>query len=344
MKKIILIFLLILSVSRNGAKADEQMQFTDADSVISYLVGEWVLVGACDTLFGAECLDPIDDGVPLSYVFSEIDGSNDSIFLAIYFNDELFTSLNLTLSYSASIYGENWNLVNKDTLSDWNASLFFISNDTLRLGNNLNDGFIATFVRPNPLFPKPGYFGFGYTYIMLGQSDFCEPGKTVYGPAYCSYFEWTTPDTSSLSAQLDHYNLYYHDSHGDTTTLLASLKDTSCYIVIGIMGNVWVTAVYTNPTGESMISRMIQNSDLPIAVEELRHATKPTLFYDDTSQSIFLENNHNPSLVRIFDKYGRLVKKVSNSDVIDVSGLRHGLYIIVVQVGETIVLRQKIVK
>ena len=196
-------------------------------------------------------------------------------------------------------------------------------------------------------FPEPRNFAFAYSYIMIGQSEVCGPetngpGDLIYGPAYCTHFEWNRPDTAPTSAHLESYKIYYQ-SLQNKTTVLATTTDTSYYMAIGIMGKVWVTAVYSNPAGESLISNIQENGDLPIAIKELNLSAEG-ITYDRENQTIILNNIDKPQVIKIIDATGKVIKKVNDSKLISVNNLIPGLYFIEYKDENSKVLRFKFIR
>jgi len=180
-------------------------------------------------------------------------------------------------------------------------------------------------------FPEPKNFGFAYDYIMIGQISYCGDWKNgfppeITGPAYCSYFEWSCPDTSTTTAHLEGYKVYYYDNHSDSITVLSTLTDTSFYKKVGIIGEVWVTAIYSNPAGESSKSNIIKNGNLPMSLNKIKLISDESVFYNKKTQTITLKNGYNSQLVGILDANGQILRTYSTSKVIDVSDLNSGLY------------------
>jgi len=156
-------------------------------------------------------------------------------------------------------------------------------------------------------FPSPANFDFSYEYIMIDQSGYCAD-QSVYGPTYCSHFSWSVPDTNSISSALEYYNLYYNDYWSSGTTVLASVTDTIFEMEIGIMGEIWVTAVYSNPDGESDPSNSIINDDLPISVNEILSPNNLIVYYNNKFQEIIIRNGEGVTNYNLFDSQGKLIK------------------------------------
>ncbi len=193
-------------------------------------------------------------------------------------------------------------------------------------------------------FPEPTNFDFSYEYFMIDESGYCA-GQWVYGPTYCSHFTWTTPDTNSTNSTLEYYNLYYYSYGTQDTTILTSTTNTFFDMEIGIMGEIWVTAVYSNPYGESEPSNIIINEDLPISVNENLAPTDLTVFYDNKLQEIVIKSGEIISKINLFDNQGKLIKSQKpKNDRINIENLQNGLYLIEIHLDNQRVIRQKIIK
>jgi len=193
-------------------------------------------------------------------------------------------------------------------------------------------------------FPEPLNFEFSFNYIMMFESGFCD-GQIVGGPTYCSHFNWTTPDTSSTSSNLEYYNIYYYQYSTNDTLLIASIPDTLFEVELGVLGEVWVTAVYSNPEGESVQSNIIVNEDLPIIVNENKLNKRNVILYNRETQRISINNSIQINKLKIFDSQGKLCKSLSlSNNTISTKNLPSGLYIIEAITDNNEVIRQKIVK
>ncbi len=193
-------------------------------------------------------------------------------------------------------------------------------------------------------FPVPTNFDFSYDYIMIEESGYCA-GSSILGPTYCSHFSWDTPDTNSTSTNLEYYNLYYHNYDENDTTILASVSETSIYMEIGIIGEVWVTAVYSNPYGESEPSNNLLNEALPDLVNDKIVSKDLKIFYNSEQQDIYLNSSTIISQIKVYNIQGELVKtQRSGCNKINVQHLSKGTYIIEVQLANQKIIQEKIIK
>lgn len=193
-------------------------------------------------------------------------------------------------------------------------------------------------------FPEPTNFNFSYEYIMIDESGYCA-GQWVYGPTYCSHFTWTAPDTNSTNSTFEYYDLYYYSYGTQDTNILTTTTDLFFDMEIGIMGEIWVTAVYSNPDGESLPSNIIINEDLPISVNENHLQNELNIFYDNKNQEIKITNGESVSQIKIYNCQGELINSnKSNRTKINIENFSTGLYIIEIINNDQNFIRQKIIK
>lgn len=191
-------------------------------------------------------------------------------------------------------------------------------------------------------FPEPQNFQYDYDYIYIGEYEFCA-GNMVNGPAYCSHFKWSMPDTTLTTAKLESFKIYYNGYYNSDTILIATVTDTAYDKLLGIIGEVWVTAVYSAPNGESNASNIEINQQLPIGIDKKLINSNNSIIYDCKQQTIFW-NNKTPHKISIIDLQGKIIKSIQNQTSIDISELNTGLYIVEVIDENSNFFRQKIQK
>lgn len=193
-------------------------------------------------------------------------------------------------------------------------------------------------------FPAPSNLNFNYEYITSNESGYCAEGW-VNGPTYCSHFSWTAADTITTTANFEHYNLYYYRYWGSQdSSILATSIETVIDMEIGIMGELWVTAVYSDPIGESEPSNIEINDDLPISIDE-NSLNKVSVFYNHNQQNIILKNTDAIAELNIFDSQGKQVKSLKAiTNNININHLQKGLYLIEIHLKNKDIIRHKIIK
>jgi len=193
-------------------------------------------------------------------------------------------------------------------------------------------------------FPAPTDLLLSSNYIMIEESGFCE-GQIVGGPTYCSNFSWNTPDTVGLTTQLEFYRIYYRKYfvQDSTTIIIAEVNETFHEMQIGILGEIWVTAVYSNPDGESEPSNIVINDALPISIEEQNNTDQIHFYYDRYSGNLIFPGDSTLNTIKVYDLHGRCIISTSYYiQSISLSALSEGLYIVAGISSQGKTFRQKI--
>lgn len=185
-------------------------------------------------------------------------------------------------------------------------------------------------------FPAPTSFQFSYDYILLGESGMCDDVQ-ITGPAYCSRFNWSAPDTSQTDATLEYYWIYLDDFQ------FQSVTDTFYTRTGGYIGKFYVTAVYSNPEGESDSSNNVYNYDLPIAVKEIQTGGNYGVMYDRVNNQLVIKDSENIKSVRIFDILGHeIYNSTAVPPAIEIGDIGSGLLLIETITTDNRIKRQKI--
>jgi hypothetical protein len=165
-------------------------------------------------------------------------------------------------------------------------------------------------------------------------------GRYFYGIGSCSQFVWNAPVSSQT---IDHYNIYWQ--HGTSEPqVLGTPSSTYCWFANCFIGTMWITAVYSNPTGESGPSNIISNLDIAIEVRKVNDNFK-IIFYIDNSDVIHLQTESQLKLLKIFDSNGQVIKTVIYpSKAISIIYLIPGFYIAEVVSENGDEFRQKFIK
>ncbi len=204
--------------------------------------------------------------------------------------------------------------------------------------------FIMLSLKTFAQFPTPTNFEFSYDYIMIDDFGECA-GEGVYGPTYCSHFNWVEPETAGITSTLEYYNIYVSDDASKNINIIASVTNTFYNVEAGIVGDIWITAVYSNPEGESEPSNIETNNSLPISIEETLFSDKLKIYYDRDSQTIKIKNGEPIKTIQIFNINGKLIKSINYWEKeICLLGITKGIYIIEIVTDKFDVIRQKIIK
>lgn len=192
-------------------------------------------------------------------------------------------------------------------------------------------------------FPAPVSFQFTSDYILLDSWGDCN-GVVLFGPAYCSRFKWSPPDTSGIEATLDHYQIYIND------VVFTQVEDSFYTIDQGFIGKFYVTAVYVNPNGESDSSNVVYNHDLPISTRKQYppggpgQSDRPEFIYDNSGRCLIVRHPGRINWLKIYSITGKEVLSATDvGEKLDVSPLGYGVYIIEAETMKKDICRQKIV-
>lgn len=182
-------------------------------------------------------------------------------------------------------------------------------------------------------FPTPQNFQMELRYIHLDEWGICG-GESVVGPFHCTNFQWDEPDLSETESQLVGYRIYNYSTMEEMEEipfsegkLIAQTVTPGCEIGGGYVGYTWVTAVYSEPDGESEPSNLAINlNGLPLAVSETE-SEKQAIIYSSQTKTIEIKGLEEIATVDIFGIDGRFVA-ASKSNSIDVNHLTTGIYIV----------------
>lgn len=191
-------------------------------------------------------------------------------------------------------------------------------------------------------FPSPKNFDYRLTYIELDQWGVCD-GETVYGPSYCSSFSWQLPDTSLTEAQLESFELF--DIVSNDTIFIHSLTDTVYITTTPYEGDLFVIAVYSNPSGRSEPSNIVNNPGIPIGIDETDFESDISLIQYPEKDFLLINTNTEIKLVRIINLNGQPVYEERNENFqIYIGNLKSGIYIIELMDLNNHFLRKKFTK
>lgn len=177
-------------------------------------------------------------------------------------------------------------------------------------------------------YPSPANFDWSGEYVMLDEWTDCN-GEAINGPGYCTTISWNTPDTSITNALLTGYKVYYQKLDSNSPYIFSSLVDTVLTFTEGILGEMWVTAIYENPLGESEPSNLIKNNDLLIPVEKVK-VNLSLIEYYKTEQLIKLKKGDIENVIISNINGQTIMNYKSPKNSISVSTLKSGVYFVTV--------------
>ena len=203
-------------------------------------------------------------------------------------------------------------------------------------------------------FPAPHSFWVPFSrYILLDDWGICGE-KEVDGPTYCTSFQWEAPDLSETEAQLTGYNIYqYYSDEGyiemeipfSEAKIIAQTTDTYLQMEGTDRGITWVTAVYSDPEGESAPSNILFNFDpLPIAIKKVERQSF-SLTHNKQKNGIEVNGIENIVSLSILRLDGTAIIPVSTSDFhfIDTKNIEKGVYIVKITTKDAKAITEKMV-
>lgn len=196
---------------------------------------------------------------------------------------------------------------------------------------------LTNFLSLSAQFPAPQNLNLSIDYIEIDQWGECN-GQTVNGPAYCSHFSWNFPD--SVSDTLFDYFVIYNFFHLETTKI-ATTKDTSYVTPNAYIGNLWVTAVYSEPDGESEPSNIVNINELPINIKKIYSDLQSLLHYEPTSKTLTVDFVKNIQFIKIYQLNGQCVLN-STKSINNLGSFLPGIYFVVVTDNNNVIRGEKI--
>lgn len=129
------------------------------------------------------------------------------------------------------------------------------------------------------------------------------------------------------------------------TSVIATTEDLQVEMLIGIIGKIWVTAVYSDPDGESPPSNSVENTDLPIGIDENQSSEGISFFYDPAGQSLHFSDPEQLSHINIINLQGITVKNSKHlSSDYSLTDLTPGCYFVKVYKNDGSYLLKKIIR
>lgn len=194
-------------------------------------------------------------------------------------------------------------------------------------------------------FPSPTNFSLQGQYIELDRCELClssSPLHDLCGPTYCTAFSWQAP-TETTAATLDHYNIY--GKYDNQIVFSATEVTLYHWVQIPPQGDFWVTAVYSNPIGESLPSNVVTGwTELPTSNSKIQ-SIKEDIVFSKSEQTLTINSTKTIVKMNLIDSNGRIIKCFQNpSKKIYISEVPRGFYIIEAYCEKIVVLRQKIIK
>ena len=155
-------------------------------------------------------------------------------------------------------------------------------------------------------FPAPTNFTLQGKYVVMGNCEFCLSLNDVCGPSSCSTYSWQAP-TGTTTATLDHYVIYGKDG-SNKITFSQAVTSTSYWSQTGPVGSFYVTAVYTNPTGESLPSNIAEGWSSTPTENKLILSAKQNVTLNYNEQTLTINTDRTLIKMNLINSNGRVIK------------------------------------
>lgn len=197
--------------------------------------------------------------------------------------------------------------------------------------------------KQNIQFPSPLYYQMNLNYITWDDWSFCA-GVPIKGPSYCMHFTWKEPNLSETESQLIGYKIYNYFTLEELAEIplndgqsIAQTINTYAEIEGWIAGYTWVTAIYSEPDGESAPSNIEFNLGEPPIVINKDEIYPHSIAYNSQMKTIEITGIKNIASIDIFDINGRFIATCKLNDI-EVKHFPIGIYIIKIttETGESI--------
>jgi hypothetical protein len=197
-------------------------------------------------------------------------------------------------------------------------------------------------------FPSPQNFQWSYKYISWDDWGFCA-GEPVTGPSHCTTFGWKEPNLSETESQLIGYRIYNYHSMEELTEIpfnegqtIAETASIGFETGGAFVGYTWVTALYSEPDGESEPSNVEINFDGPALVINKNEMKTHSIVYNNQMKTIEIIGIENITSIDIFGIDGRFIT-ASELNNIDVRYLTNGIYIIKITTDTGKIISDKLI-
>jgi hypothetical protein len=265
----------------------------------------------------------------------------------------IYSNADTVISGSSVTFTADTSCLSKTVLLQWqvngknigkDSSLFrYIPQygDTITCNATINDSIITsnaiimTVIDTSKLL-APRFFKYNLVYTEIGEWSVC-CGKGVSGPNYCTTFSWTPPDTSGIPEKLQYYKIHNINNFNGNITIDSTMDTTFC-INAGYEGELFATAVYSNPYLESEPSNIIIQGGLPIQIKENDIINKDYIIYPNPNDGNFTLEFPNPEnnqvQIIITDITGKIIiETTSTQEQYNYTGneLQSGIYLVTVK-------------
>ena len=162
-----------------------------------------------------------------------------------------------------------------------------------------------------------------YNNYPLG-GEYCGPEYPVYATVHSYTFD--APNLTGIESELIGYNLYYNDDF--MVSFTENYYEAECYGE----GDYYVTAVYTNPSGESLPSNTVYAEGFMISINDYITSNLIKIYPNPltNTKQLTITSQNQINNVSFYNVLGKEILKTTNN-IIDLSNKKAGLYYIVIK-------------
>ena len=187
-------------------------------------------------------------------------------------------------------------------------------------------------------FPSPQNFEIEVCYNNpYGTCGFEYPEySTIYT------YRFNTPDTAGIEATLIEYNIYYNNL--SNTTLVYTISDTIFTDLALDIGELYVTAVYSEPEGESAPSNIVISEGNMLNIEKNDLQNEILIFPNplQLNQKLKIETTEQIEKITVLDITGKTIIKTTKTEI-DFYKQKTGVYFLKIETKNTIFTKKIII-
>ncbi|MCD4793337.1 MAG: T9SS type A sorting domain-containing protein [Bacteroidales bacterium] len=161
--------------------------------------------------------------------------------------------------------------------------------------------------------------------------------------SYVYTYQFNTPDTAGIEADLIEYNIYF-DNYSDTS-LIHTILDTIYTVSNFGIGQYYVTAVYSDPDGESSPSNIVEltDDDFPLFIENSDLQKEILIYPNPTNGKINILISEQIEKITICDISGKVILKTTRKEI-NLSEQKTGTYFLKIETATSILTEKIIIK
>ncbi|CAM3410192.1 T9SS type A sorting domain-containing protein [Aequorivita lipolytica] len=183
-------------------------------------------------------------------------------------------------------------------------------------------------------FPSPTNFDIQFCYAW---PDTCgpgyDPGDTVY------YYSFDAPDVSGIESELVGYNLYFEED------FMVFFTTTTYEDVTYGEGDYYVTAVYINPSGESLPSNVVHGDGAALSIGDYNKLNNIIIYPNPlpVNEQLTIESNSEIINISAYDILGNKIFNTTKNKT-KFSANKRGIYFLKIETENGISIKKIILE